>query len=119
MGRDPGDAQTGTELIADLIRERDGLIGGHDRELGGSAESPVRLGAIDPDALADATTLDTIADSVDDARAVAVRNHARVGHAIPPQSPRFFVSPGLMPENVTRTQTSPCPGTGSTISPTC
>src|SRR4051812_10763742 len=93
MGRDPGDAQTGTELIADLIRERDGLTGRHDRELRGSAESPVRLGAIHPDALADATTLDTIADSVDDASAVAMGNHARVRHAIPhPVAPLLRVA---------------------------
>jgi hypothetical protein len=36
----------------------------------------------------------------------------------PTRSPRFFVSPGLMPETVTRTRTSSDPGDGSAISPT-
>ena len=40
------------------------------------------------------------------------------GIPYPTQSLRFFVSPGLMPETVKRTRTSPGPGSGSAISPT-
>src|SRR3954449_1757814 len=43
-----------------------------------------------------------------------------LGYGIPEptQSPRFFVSPGLIPETATRTRTSPGPGSGAAISPT-
>src|SRR4051794_29822496 len=37
----------------------------------------------------------------------------------PSQPCRFLVSPGLIPESVSRTRTSPGPGSGSGSSPTC
>src|SRR5690242_14200117 len=37
----------------------------------------------------------------------------------PNASPRFLVSPGLMPEAAMRIRTSPAEGVGSGISPTC
>src|SRR4051812_32625982 len=42
------------------------------------------------------------------------------GNGIPPpsQSPRFLVSPALMPDMATRTRTSPGPGSAASISPT-
>ena len=56
VGGDARDAEARTELVADLVRQRDGLLGGHDRELGGRAERAVGLGAVDPDAFADPGT---------------------------------------------------------------
>ena len=53
---------------------------GYDGVLGGGPEGPVGLGAVDPHPLSDAALVDALADGVDDAGRVAVRDHPRVGH---------------------------------------
>jgi hypothetical protein len=60
---------------------RDGNI------FGGGAEGTVRLGAVTPYTASDPFLRDSFADSINGARAVAVRNDARIGHA---DSKRIF-----------------------------
>lgn len=82
VGGDPRDAKARSDLVRDAIGQLDGVILGHDGELRGGAEGPIGLGAVDPDALSDAAPGDAVADRVDDARAITVRDHTRVRHPV-------------------------------------
>src|SRR3954467_7392067 len=82
MRGDAGNSQTRAQLVADVARERDRLLFGHHGELRGGAEGTVGLGSVDPDALSDACTIDSLAGRVDDARPVAVRDHPRIRHPL-------------------------------------
>ena len=53
VGGDAGDAQARAELVADVVGQGDGLVVGYDGVLGGGAEGPVGLGAVDPHPLPD------------------------------------------------------------------
>src|SRR3954454_18846705 len=95
MGGDAGNSQTRGQLVADVVRERDRLLIGHDGELRGGAEGTVGLGSIDPDALSDACTVNFVAGRVDDACPVAVRDHPRVGHPVTDPVAALLRVPGI------------------------
>lgn len=63
-----------------MARKGNVQFGGYDGVLRGDTESPVGLGRVDPHALPDTADVDTVADSVDNAGGVAVRDHPRVEH---------------------------------------
>ncbi|QRP49379.1 hypothetical protein [Amycolatopsis sp. FDAARGOS 1241] len=86
---DPGDADDCALLEPDLRRQRHGVLRGHDDVLRGGAERPVGLREAHPDAFADAPGVGTRAGRVDRARAVPVRDHARVGHGRTPVAAAF------------------------------
>jgi hypothetical protein len=58
-----------------VVGQRDGEVAGDDGVLGGGTEGAVGLGAVHPHALPDAARVDAVADGVDDAGGVAVRDH--------------------------------------------
>ena len=95
MGGDAGNAQTRAHLVADVVGERDRLVGGHHGELRGGAEGPVGLGAVDPDALSGPGRVDAVADRVDDARPVAVRDHPRIRHPVADPVAALLRVPGV------------------------
>jgi hypothetical protein len=64
---------------ADFVRQLDSLRGGQGDEFGGGAEGALPLTVPDPDPLANARFGDAVADLVDHAGAVAVRDQARPG----------------------------------------
>ena len=77
---DPGDAETGADLVGYLVGQVNGKLLRHDGVLGSGAERAVGLGAVHPDTLPDAVPADAVTDGVDGAGAVAVRDDARVRH---------------------------------------
>src|SRR5436190_12060638 len=80
--RDAGNPETGSLLEGDALRQRHSLLDGYDGVFGSRAEGPVRLRAVTPDALAHPVSRDTLANEIDVARTVAMRDHTRVRHAI-------------------------------------
>jgi len=90
-GRQPGNAQACAGLVRHAVGQRHRLRRRQHDMLRRRAERAAPSGIPDPYALADAIARDTIADGVDHAHAVAVRDHARERHAGPAASARLGV----------------------------
>ena len=82
VSRDPRNSQARAHLVGDFIDERNGLQVGHAGQLRGGAEWPVRLCAIGPHPLPDPAAVHAVADGVDHAGTVAVRDDPRETHRI-------------------------------------
>jgi hypothetical protein len=80
--RDAGDPKTGTLLCGHTIRQRNDLRNRDHRVFRGSAEWTIRSGAVTPHAAVKPVRRHAVADSVDVASAIAVRDDARVRHAV-------------------------------------
>jgi hypothetical protein len=79
---DGGDAEACALLERDAVRQRHRLRGGHHRIFRGRAEWAVRLRAVAPDAAADPVGGNAFSNEIDVSCTVAVRDDARVGHAV-------------------------------------
>ncbi len=77
---DAGDAQARAEVVGQVVGQWDGEVAGDDGVLGGGAEGAVGLGAVHPHARPDVARVDAVANGVDDAGGVGVRDHPRIGH---------------------------------------
>jgi hypothetical protein len=66
MRGDPRDPEARPDLVGDLVRQVDGLVGRHDGQLRGGPERAVGLRPVDPHAPTDAATVHALADRVDD-----------------------------------------------------
>jgi hypothetical protein len=73
------DAETGAGLVADMGGERYRKVGRQHDVFGAGAEGALPLRVPDPDALTLSCGGDAVADRIDGAGAVAVRDHARMG----------------------------------------
>lgn len=82
MSGDRRDAQTGPLLERDARGQRHRLFGWNHRELGRRPKGPIGLRAVAPDALPDPILRDALANRVDHARAIAVGDDPREGHAV-------------------------------------
>jgi hypothetical protein len=118
MRGDAGDTQACREPVADAVGGLDSELGGHHDDLRRRAERPVGLRAVDQHSAPDPPGVDAWTDGVDDARAVAVRHDARVGHRRAQPALAFLMSPGFTPDSASATRTSPAAGLGVANSPT-
>jgi hypothetical protein len=87
---DARDAQAGAEFVGHLIGKPHGLLFRHTRELRGSSEPSVRLGAVSPHSLPDPSAVHAVADRIDHAGAITVRDDAGKGHRRPLPAKAFF-----------------------------
>jgi hypothetical protein len=78
--RQGGNAKDGTFYKGNIISQGYGLFRGQGDKLGRCAEGALPLPVPDPDPLADAVRRNTVADGLDNARAIAMRNDRRKGY---------------------------------------
>jgi hypothetical protein len=80
VSSDAGDAEAGADPVVDLVGQIHCQLVGDDGVMGGGAEGPVGLGAVDPHPLPHPGRVDAGSDLVDHSGSVAVRDHPRVRH---------------------------------------
>ena len=90
---DGGNSQAGALCERDVLRQRNGLLLGNDRVLRRRPPRALPLCLVDPHALADPRRRHSLADAIDDAGAVLVRNDPRERErgAARSTAPRFDV----------------------------
>jgi hypothetical protein len=80
MCRDAWNAKACAHLVGDFIGDRNGLPVRDTSQLRGSAERPIGLRAIGPHPLPDPAAVHAVADGINHAGAIAVRNDPRKAH---------------------------------------
>ena len=113
------DPQTGPGQHVGARRQAHGVGTREHHPLSGRATSAAQLGFVEPHRLAHACRGHPSAHRFDDPRPVLMGNDPGIRHGRDGRTPRRFTSEGLMPEVCTRTQTSPGPTGGCSMSASC
>src|SRR6516165_10632252 len=95
MSRDARDSEAGALFHRNFFGQRSDVIEGYDGKFRSRAERAIRLRSVTPHGAPQPLGGDARADLFDAARAIAVRDHARIGHADAERVPALLSVAGI------------------------